>query len=454
MMDLLEKEMAKDDMPLHDHEKKLLRNGLQTGRMSNAVKIVKTALLKRDEEKASAYLEDMEPLFAPHEFWDAMPVPRMNDFNDLPDDEFNKPIEVKTLDQVQKSPYSLPTGYEWDNIDLSNDDVAKELYDLLTQNYVEDDDAMFRFDYSVDFMRWALLLPSGRPEWLICVRGGKKKKMFGCITGIPVHMTVNGTQVEMAEINFLCVHKGLRAKRLAPVLIKEITRRVNVCNIWQAIYTAGVTIPTPFTGATYWHRSLNPKKLVDVRFSHLPSGTPMARYVKFHKLPADVSNQQMRLMTDKDVPRVTYLLNQYLAKIKIHINFNEEEVAHFLLPRKGVLYSYVVETFEDKKKMVTDFYSFYALPSTILQHMDYDLLKVAYSWYNVSTTGRLEQGMKDLLIIAKQEDFDVFNCLDLMENESFMKNLKFGVGDGRLQYYMYNYRVKGIQPSDVGIVLV
>jgi glycylpeptide N-tetradecanoyltransferase len=30
---------------------------------------------------------------------------------------------------------------------------------LLTNNYVEDDDAMFRFDYSVPFLRWALMPP-------------------------------------------------------------------------------------------------------------------------------------------------------------------------------------------------------------------------------------------------------------------------------------------------------
>lgn len=49
----------------------------------------------------------------------------------------------------------------------------------------------------------------------------------------------------MAEINFLCVHKKLRSKRLAPLLIKEVTRRVNLCGIWQAAYTAGVVIPKP-----------------------------------------------------------------------------------------------------------------------------------------------------------------------------------------------------------------
>ena len=54
----------------------------------------------------------------------------------------------------------------------------------------------------------------------------------------------------MAEINFLCVHKKLRSKRLAPVLIKEVTRRVNLTGTWQAIYTAGVVIPKPISTAT------------------------------------------------------------------------------------------------------------------------------------------------------------------------------------------------------------
>ena len=49
----------------------------------------------------------------------------------------------------------------------------------------------------------------------------------------------------MVEINFLCVHKKLRSKRVAPVLIREITRRVNRRGIFQAVYTAGVILPKP-----------------------------------------------------------------------------------------------------------------------------------------------------------------------------------------------------------------
>jgi transcription elongation factor GreA len=35
-----------------------------------------------------------------------------------------------------------------------------------------------------------------------------------------------------------------------------------------------------------------------------------------------------------------------------------------------------------------------------------------------------------------------------------VKDLKFGVGDGNLHYYFYNWRVPEIKPSQLGIVLV
>ena len=89
----------------------------------------------------------------------------------------------------------------------------------------------------------------------------------------------------MVEINFLCVHKKLRSKRVAPVLIKEITRRVNKEGIFQAVYTAGVLLPKPISVCQYWHRSLNPKKLVEVHFSALHKHMTLQRMIKLYRLP-------------------------------------------------------------------------------------------------------------------------------------------------------------------------
>lgn len=63
---------------------------------------------------------------------------------------------------------------------------------------------------------------------------------------------------------------------------------------------------------------------------------------------------------------------------------------------------------------------------------------------------RIEKGRKvrqlfplltySLLLAAVQKGFDVFNALDLMENKTFLEKLKFGIGDGNLQYYLYNWK--------------
>jgi hypothetical protein len=56
--------------------------------------------------------------------------------------------------------------------------------------------------------------------------------------------------------------------------VQEITRRVNLKDIWQAAYTAGVLLPKPVATCQYWHRSLNPKKLISINFSRLQVRTP------------------------------------------------------------------------------------------------------------------------------------------------------------------------------------
>lgn len=38
----------------------------------------------------------------------------------------------------------MPKGYEWCNINVHNPEEAKEMYTLLSENYVEDDHCRFR----------------------------------------------------------------------------------------------------------------------------------------------------------------------------------------------------------------------------------------------------------------------------------------------------------------------
>ncbi|KAK4269143.1 hypothetical protein QN277_022337 [Acacia crassicarpa] len=236
-------------------------------------------------------------------------------------------------------------------------------------------------------------------------------------------------------------------------MIKEVTRRVHLENIWKVAYTAGVVLPTPVATCQYWHRSLNPKKLIDVGFSRLGAQMTMSRTIKLYKLPESTVTPGFRKMEICDVPAVTRLLrNNYLSQFVVAPDFDENDVEHWLLPKENVVDSYLVDSPETHE--ITDFCSFYTLPSTILGNQNYSILKAGYSYYNVSTKTPLLQLMNDALIVAKQKDYDVFNALDVMHNESFLKELKFGQGDGKLHYYLYNYRIRqALNPAELGLML-
>ncbi|CAI9767140.1 unnamed protein product [Fraxinus pennsylvanica] len=263
-----------------------------------------------------------------HKFWETQPVGQYKDLGDtsLPEG----PIEPPTpLTEVKQVPYNLPAPYEWITCDMESEEMCIEVYNLLTNNYVEDDENMFR---------------------------------------LGARMT-------------------------------------------------------------------------------------MSRTIKLYKLPDQTATPGFRKMEPHDIPAVTRLLRNYLKQFIVAPDFDENDVEHWLLPQENVVDSYLVESPETHE--ITDFCSFYTLPSSILGSHNHSTLKAAYSYYNVSTKTPLLQLMNDALIVAKKKDFDVFNALDVMHNETFLKELKFGPGDGKLHYYLYNYRLKHVlRSSELGLVLL
>ncbi|KAI8647223.1 acyl-CoA N-acyltransferase [Parasitella parasitica] len=416
------------------------------------------ALLERAGKVKSSGKKDM----GDHQFWKTQPVPSY-------DESINEsgPVEPDTpYEQIRKDPLPLPKEFEFCEINMENEMQVKELYELLTMNYVEDDDAQFRFDYSAEFLKWALLPPNQKKSWLVGVRVALNKKLVAFISGVPVAMRTYDVVHKLTEINFLCVHKKLRSKRLAPVLIKEITRRSHLEGVFQATYTAGAVLPKPVSTCRYYHRSLNPKKLVECNFSRVPAKSTLSRMVKNYKVPEKTSTAGLREMREEDVPQVRVLLNKYLQRFDFAPVFEtDEDVKHWILPHDKVVWSYVVENSE---KNITDVFSFYSLPSSVIGNPKHSTLNAAYMFYyaldvdeqlddtekDKFITKRLNELMGDALVLAKKANFDVVNTLDLMDNAKFVPQQKFGNGDGYLNYYLYNWKCPDVARHKVGLVML
>lgn len=94
------------------------------------------------------------------------------------------------MSRVRPGPYPLPEAFEWCTVDMADEAQSAEVYKLLTENYVEDDDAMFRFDYSTPFLRWALQPPGFVAAWHVGVRASPTAKLVAFISGTPARVRV------------------------------------------------------------------------------------------------------------------------------------------------------------------------------------------------------------------------------------------------------------------------
>lgn len=191
---------------------------------------------------------------------------------------------------------------------------------------------------------------------------------------------------------------------MTPVMIREITRRVNLYSIWQALYTAGVFIPKPISTARYYHRSIDSKKLIECGFSALGKNQTMSRVQKLNRVPDEIKLTGLRPMVKKDGKAVLALFQEYFKKFDLTPAFSEEELIHWLTPIEDVVYTYVLERTdpETKKKRIVAVTSFYCLPSTVMNHPKHKQIKAAYSFYNVvSEDVTLVQLMQDALVFAR-----------------------------------------------------
>jgi glycylpeptide N-tetradecanoyltransferase len=178
----------------------------------------------------------------------------------------------------------------------------------------------------------------------------------------------------------------------------------------------------------------------------------MQRTIKLYKLPDQPKTPGFRKLKETDLGRVRILLKKYLQQFNLSPDFDDEEFRHWFLPQDGIIDCFVVE--DPATGEITDMVSYYTLPSTVMHHSVHKYVKAAYSFYNVATKTSWLDLMNDALISAKNLNFDVFNALDLMENKKFLVPLKFGIGDGNLQYYLYNWRCPSMKPEDVGLILL
>lgn len=390
-----------------------------------------------------------------HRFWQTQPVPGLEETGQAVQDG---PLTVETVVTKERQP--LIPGFEWVNVDVADDDEAKDLCALLDGHYVEDHKGVFRFNYSVEVLRWIMTAPGWQQKYHIGVRASQSRKLVAFISATPAKIRVRNASFVTSQVNLLCVHKKLRGKRLAPVLIKEVSRISLLANIWQGVYTASILLPRPVSTCRYYHRVINWPKMHGCGFVPLPTGSTPQYETRRFALPSATATPGLREMRTEDVHAVLDLLARYLARFQIAPEFTAEQAKHWFTPSKAstqAVWSYVVE---NSNKEITDFFSFFCIEVAVTGTNN--VLRVAHLFYYATEAGlskpvdvsalkvRTNALINDALVLARDAKMDMFNALSLMDNALFLDDQLFQPGDAQLHYYLFNYRTGDIASGMAG----
>lgn len=236
-------------------------------------------LIEKSFDKETPYSQrekykHLAKVIAPHKYWDTQPLMTLKGKN--PKEGL---IKQYSKEELLSEPAALPPGFEWGTFDLSNDEVCKEVADFLTQSYVESETGDFRVLYTPEKLRWSCCSPGYHPRYHVAVRNSKNKKLMATIVLIPKKCVILGKSVKVAEVNFLAVHRALREKRLAQLMIQEATRLTYLHDSQIGFYTATRSMPTPFCTSKDYFRILDPAKALDIKMCFLTVDTTRKQFM-------------------------------------------------------------------------------------------------------------------------------------------------------------------------------
>ena len=364
-----------------------------------------------------------------YKFWDTQLVPKFNENNS---DKLG-PIksEIKYED-ISKEPIELPEkDMEWVLIDINKKGELEKIYNFLIKNYYEVKE--YKEQYSLDFLKWQFSPIENNPHKNILLSIQKKGKIIGFFSGLPLKLSVYGKEILTYNISFLCIDSDYRHKKLAEYMFKEMFRRSYLEKVFQNIFVSRLLIPKPFAECIYYYANVKDK-------------------VKKYKLKKE-SSDKFRLMEKKDVKDVYNLISNSQKQFKIYSIFSEEEIEHWFIPIKNVIYSFVKE---DENNNITDFTSFYVVNALIDNMKE----KWCYIYFNIATSMSSEKLFENTLVLAEQSGIDYYIGNSINNYENIFKKYKFNsnIEDedsyGSLKYYFNNFLCPETDGKDISIILI
>jgi len=320
-------------------------------------------------------------------------------------------------DDFKETAIPLPYGYDWKTLDITDSNEIQRLSDFLGKSYSVDEDCSASLYYRPLILEWILMPPNYEKDWHIGVEANGQLVAF--ISAIPLQLQLG----RVAEVNLLCIDRRLRSKHLSAILISELTRRIGKSGCERALYSCGMPIDVT-------NLISRMGKLIGERISHIQcSKLGVAKYYNKSLKDAVYRNKiAFREMQEKDIKFISS------TEGKMSMNWDVESIRHWLLPKDGIVKTYVKL---DSDGNVDGYISYYLL-NTIKRQDGETTAIVTYPYLFYHSGDGIDLMMRYMMHQLKLAGYGNIICSDIMNNEEMIKRLGFVNGKASLHYYGWN----------------
>jgi glycylpeptide N-tetradecanoyltransferase len=395
-------------------------------------------------EKNGAYTME-EATIKSFNFWNQQPVPKLTQV--ISNDGY-----IKELYLNQFNSNNLDKKFMIDILDICNAKQIQAVYEFLNINYINNIDTKFKLHHSVEYLKWLFNIPNNNKELFIVIKSKSNNQLIGCIFGFIEHMQVNKNKLYIINSKLLCVHQKYRNSGMANILITELAKKG--CQLGYSVgqFTTGRIIPSPFCNININYRPINVKKILSTNFMsiqdtslHTDNKNEMQEIIKYYSIPDHLDTHNFILMEDKHLIVACELLNNYLEKFNYYRIFTQQEF-NYIFHNNNIISSYVLCNDEGE---CIDFISIYKQKSKIISSNDY--INSVYVYYYTSHSETIYQLVKYLLVLVKQQKFDIIGMYNVMENDDVVNELLFTKASS-INHYFYNWNCKKLVSSQIGYI--
>jgi len=269
--------------------------------------------------------------------------------------------------------------------------------------------------------------------------------IVGFIAATPIRYKINADIVETFTIDFLCVHQDLRGKRLAPILMKELSIRLQKLGMSTGSIFSTRTVLNfcPITSPTYYYRPIDIEKLVST--GHVKSVESANELRQRFKVDFTPAIKCFHTLAEKDIPEALELMHQEINKRQLGLVLTEEEFYHYFLRFDNIVKTFIIR--DPITGELTELISFYT-------HESATGGKQAHLYYLASNVLPSKIILMNAMYIASQFNYDYFFILDVFGLMSDPGIAESFIDTGVMKhYYLWNYNIDALHPFYCGMLL-